>query len=409
MIQMRDSMFTRRRLLQGAIMSSAAVVLPGELLAQSAAQPFEQWVTAFRAKALARGISGSTYDRVMAGLKPDMDVFALQRSQPEFKEQLWQYLNRRVSEWRIVTGREREKKYAPLFDRLEKDFGVSRVTLLGLWGMETAYGDPVVFQNHMRPIFPCLAALAWGEPRRRTYWETELINALRIVERGWGTPSEMRGSWAGAMGHTQWMPEVWLNIGADYDGDGRPYPFGRPDDALAGTCRYLIQRGNYRRGEPWGYEVKGPAPSGSRSYAEWEKAGITRADGKPFTVPGARARGWVPVAGGPKFLIGANFDAVKSYNPSMNYALAICHLGDCVMGADPSFVQAFPNSERAPTLAEVQEIQTRLTRLGFDTGGTDGRVGLQTMRAVANFQRKVNMQPDGYAGVKLLARLRQAG
>lgn len=409
MTLMRDSMFTRRRLLQGAIMSSAAVVLPGELLAQSAAQPFEQWVAAFRAKALARGISGSTYDRVMAGLKPDMDVFALQRSQPEFKEQLWQYLNRRVSEWRIVTGRERAKQYAPLFDRLEKDFGVSRVTLLGLWGMETAYGDPVVFQNHMRPIFPCLAALAWGEPRRRTYWETELINALRIVERGWGTPSEMRGSWAGAMGHTQWMPEVWLNIGADYDGDGRPYPFGRPDDALAGTCRYLIQRGNYRRGEPWGYEVKGPAPSGSRSYAEWEKAGITRADGKPFTVPGARARGWVPVAGGPKFLIGANFDAVKSYNPSMNYALAICHLGDCVMGADPSFVQAFPNSERAPTLAEVQEIQTRLTRLGFDTGGTDGRVGLQTMRAVANFQRKVNMQPDGYAGVKLLARLRQAG
>lgn len=409
MTLMRDSMFTRRRLLQGAIMSSAAVVLPGELLAQSAAQPFEQWVTAFRAKALARGISGSTYDRVMAGLKPDMDVFALQRSQPEFKEQLWQYLNRRVSEWRIVTGRERAKQYAALFDRMEKDFGVSRVTLLGLWGMETAYGDPVVFQNHMRPIFPCLAALAWGEPRRRTYWETELINALRIVERGWGTPSEMRGSWAGAMGHTQWMPEVWLNIGADYDGDGRPYPFGRPDDALAGTCRYLIQRGNYRRGEPWGYEVKGPAPSGSRSYAEWEKAGITRADGKPFTVPGARARGWVPVAGGPKFLIGANFDAVKSYNPSMNYALAICHLGDCVMGADPSFVQAFPNSERAPTLAEVQEIQTRLTRLGFDTGGTDGRVGLQTMRAVANFQRKVNMQPDGYAGVKLLARLRQAG
>ena len=409
MITSRDSILTRRRLLLGAITSSATVFLPGELLAQSTAQPFEQWVAAFRAKALARGISGATYDRVMAGLKPDMGVFALQRSQPEFKEQLWQYLNRRVSEWRIVTGRERAKQYAPLFDRLEKDFGVSRVTLLGLWGMETAYGDPVVFQNHMRPIFPCLAALAWGEPRRRTYWETEPINALRIVERGWGTPSEMRGSWAGAMGHTQWMPEVWINIGADYDGDGRPNPFGRPDDALAGTCRYLIQRGKYRRGEPWGYEVKGPAPSGSRSYAEWEKAGVVRADGKSYSAPNARARGWVPVAGGPKFLIGANFDAVKSYNPSMNYALAICHLGDCVMGADPSFVQAFPNSERAPTLAEVQEIQTRLTRLGFDTGGTDGRVGLQTMRAVANFQRKANMKPDGYAGVGLLARLRQAG
>ncbi len=228
----------------------------------------------FRAKALARGISGATYDRVMTGLKPDMGVFALQRSQPEFKEQLWQYLNRRVSEWRIVTGRERAKQYAPLFDKLEGDFGVSRVTLLGLWGMETAYGDPTVFQNHMRPVFPCLAALAWGEPRRRAYWETELLNALRIVERGWGKPAEMRGSWAGAMGHTQWMPEVWLNIGADYDGDGRANPFGRPDDALAGTCRYLIQRGNYRRGEPWGYEVKGPTASGARSFAEWQKAEI---------------------------------------------------------------------------------------------------------------------------------------
>jgi membrane-bound lytic murein transglycosylase B len=407
MTSMHDSIFSRRRLLQGTALTAASFALPSDLLAQKAAQPFDQWIVVFRPKALARGVSGETYDRVMSGLKPDMGVFALQRSQPEFKEELWQYLNRRVSDWRINTGRERAKQYASLFDKLEADFGVSRVTLLGLWGMETAYGDPVVFRNHMRPIFPCLAALAWGEPRRRAYWQTELINALRIVERGWGNPSEMRGSWAGAMGHTQWMPEVWLNIGADYDGDGRVNPFGRPDDALAGTCRYLIKRGGYRRGEPWGYEVKGAVTTVTRSYADWEKAGVSRADGRSYAMPNARARGWMPVAGGPKFLIGANFNAVKSYNPSMNYALAICHLGDRVMGGEP-FVQPFPNSERAPTLAEIQEIQKRLTALGFDTGGTDGRVGAQTMRAVANFQRKVNMEPDGYAGVRLLARLRQA-
>ncbi|MFZ5691648.1 MAG: lytic murein transglycosylase [Pseudomonadota bacterium] len=401
-----DSALTRRRLLQGAVLAPASLALPGDLFAQKAAQPFDQWILAFRPKALSRGVSAATYDGVMSGLKPDMAVFALQRSQPEFQEKLWQYLNRRVSEWRIVTGRERAKQYAALFDKLEADFGVSRVTLLGLWGMETAYGDPVVFRNHMRPVFPCLAALAWGEPRRRTYWETELVNALRIVQRGWSTPAEMRGSWAGAMGHTQWMPEVWLNIGSDYDGDGRVNPFGRPDDALAGTCRYLIDRGGYRRGEPWGYEVKGPKPTGTRSYAEWEKAGVVRADGKPYAVPGARAKGWVPVPGGPHFLIGANFHAVKSYNPSTSYALAICHLGDRVIGAGP-FVQPFPNSERTPTLAEIQEIQRRLTALGFDTGGTDGRVGAQTMRAIANFQRKMNLEPDGYAGVRLLARLRQ--
>jgi hypothetical protein len=210
------------------------------------------------------------------------------------------------------------------------------------------------------------------------------------------------------MGHTQWMPEVWLNIGADYDGDGRANPFGHPADALAGTCRYLIQRGGYRRGEPWGYEVRGKPSRGSRNYAAWQKAGIVRADGKAFSNPDAKARGWIPVAGGPAFLVGANFDAVKTYNPSTSYALAICHLADRIMGGE-DFVQRFPGSERTPTLAELKEIQTRLTKLGFDTGGTDGRVGPGTMRAVQAFQRKIQMDPaDGYPGVKLLARLRAA-
>ena len=129
-------------------------------------------------------------------------------------------------------GKEALRKNEALFARIEQDFGVERGTLLALWGVESAYGDPLVQQNHMRPIFPSLAALAWNEPRRRAYWETELINALKIVDRGWGTPEEMRGSWAGAMGHTQWMPEVWLNVGMDYDRDGRVSPFGKPDDAL---------------------------------------------------------------------------------------------------------------------------------------------------------------------------------
>jgi len=266
-----------------------------------------------------------------------------------------------------------------------------------------------VQQNHMRPVIPALAALAWGEPRRRSYWEKELLNALVIVERGWATPQEMRGSWAGAMGHTQWMPEVWLNLGVDYDGDGRVNPFGRPDDALAGAARYLLQRGRYRRNEHWGYEVRVPAglSGGDRSYAAWQSAGVTRADGQPFPQPNATAKLWTPVNGGPAFLLGPNFYAVRSYNPSMNYTLSIVHLGDRVVGGGP-FVQKFPNSERPPTLDEVQEIQRRLTQLGFDTGGTDGRVGNQTMRAVRDFQKRAGMEPaDGYAGVKLLARLRQ--
>ncbi len=404
---MIDSL-TRRSFLAGA---ASVCALPSQLLAQTAAQPFDQWVTVFRPRALARGVSEATYARVMGGLKPNLTVFAQQKAQPEFNEQLWQYINRRVSDWRMIEGKARAREHAALFDRIERDFGVHRGVMLGLWGIESAYGDPVVQQNHMKPVFPSLAALAWGEPRRRQYWEQELLNALVVVQRGWSRPDEMRGSWAGAMGHTQWMPEVWLNVGMDYDGDGRVSPFGKPDDALGSSARYLVQRGKYRRGEHWGYEVILPAGMGgaaNNTYANWTALGVKRADGQPFPLPNASAKLWVPVKGGPAFLLGPNFDAVKTYNPSMNYTLAIVHLGDRLLGGGP-FVQRFPGSEdRVPTLPEVQEIQKRLTAAGFDTGGTDGRVGGDTMKSIRNFQIKAGMQPaDGYAGLKLLARLRQ--
>src|SRR5262249_8026764 len=286
----------------------------------------------------------------------------------------------------------RRRRNTRHFWRGSKDYGVDRGIMLGLWGIESAFGDPDVQKNHMRPVIPALAALAWGDPRRRAYWEQELLNALVIIDRGWGTSQEMRGSWAGAMGHTQWMPEVWLNVGLDYDGGGRVSPFGKPDDALAGTAQYLVKRGRYRPGEHWGYEVRAvgrtSGEGASRTYDAWQRAGVTRADGQAFPQASASARLWVPVPGGPAFLLGANVYAVRSYNPSMNYTLSIVHLGDRIMGGGP-FVQPFPGGERTPTLAEVQEIQQRLTTLGFDTGGTDGRVGNDTMLAVRNFQRKV--------------------
>jgi lytic murein transglycosylase len=401
--------FSRRHVLTTALGGASSLALGDHAFAQVAAQPFPQWVESFRGRALAKGISDATYTRVMGSLKPDTSVFTEIRSQPEFNQQLWQYLNRRVSDWRIQTGQERAKTYAPLFARIEKDFGVQPSIMLGLWGIESTFGDPVVKQNHSRPIFPALAALAWGEPRRRTYWETELINALRIVEKGWAKPSEMVGSWAGAMGHTQWMPEVWLNVGIDYDGDGRVNPLDKPDDALGSSAKYLVNRGKYRRGEHWGYEVRAGGRGSdetSRTYEAWQTMGVTRADGQGFPNPRLTAKLWVPVAGGPAFVLGPNFYAVKTYNPSMNYTLAIVHLGDRVVGGGP-FVQPFPGSERAPTLAEVQEMQRRLTAAGYDTGGTDGRVGNMTMLAARNYQQKVGLAPaDGYLGLKLLAKLR---
>src|SRR6266478_5951551 len=299
---------TRRALLQSTL--SAGALLASPVAAFAATPPgFDQWRDGFRARALAKGISEATWTRVMGRIEPDMSVFPQMQDQPEFSEEIWQYINRRVSDWRIIAGKEALRKNEALFARVEKDFGVERGTLLALWGVESAYGDPLVQQNHMRPVFPSLAALAWNEPRRKAYWESELINALRIVDRGWSTPDEMRGSWAGAMGHTQWMPEVWLNVGIDYDGDGKISPFGKPDDALGSTAKYLVNRGKYHRGEHWGYEVRGAsgAASGSRTYAAWASAGVSRADGQAFPQANASAQMWIPVPGGPAFLLGPNF------------------------------------------------------------------------------------------------------
>jgi membrane-bound lytic murein transglycosylase B len=400
----------RRIFLVATLSAIAASATCGTSPAQSTQLTFARWVERMRPRAQARGISETTYDRVMGTIKPDTAVYALERSQPEFREPMWQYINRRVSEWRIITGKERAGEYAGLIERIEKRYGVDRYLMIALWGMESAFGDVVVNPKYMRPVIPALAALAWGEPRRRGYWEQELLNALIIIERGWANEKDMIGSWAGAMGHTQWMPEVWLNMGVDADGDGRISPFGRPDDAFAGTAQYLLKRGHYRRDEGWGYEVRLPARGrlgGERTIAAWQKLGVTRANGQPFPRAYERASFWRPVAGGPAFLITQNFRAVRSYNPADSYALATVHLADRIRGEGP-FVQQFPGGERILTLAEVQEMQRLLTAQGFDTNGKDGRIGPETVAAVRAFQSKVGLKPaDGYAGLKVLARLRQ--
>jgi membrane-bound lytic murein transglycosylase B len=410
-------LINRRTLMSGALGLAAQCAVGAPAFAKSRhhhATSFSQWVVEFRAHAVKRGISPATYEHVMGAVKPDLDVLKQIRAQPEFTEKMWQYINRRCSEWRVITGKERAKEYAGLLTRIEKDYGVDRYIMLGLWGMESSFGTVTTNSKYMRPVIPALATLSWREPRRRRYWQAELVNALRIVERGWAKPSEMIGSWAGAMGHTQWMPEVWLHMGVDYDHDGRANPFGAPADAFAGTARYLVERGHYKRGEAWGCEVTVPAKRTRladnrhwRSYADWQKLGIKRADGKAFAHPHHRVKLWLPQRGGPAFLVGQNFHAVYSYNPSKAYTLALCHLGDLIAGR-PQFHQQFPGGERIPTMAEVEEIQKRLNDRGFKTDGLDGRSGSDTIRAVLAFQKKVGMKPaDGYVGLKVLERLRQ--
>jgi membrane-bound lytic murein transglycosylase B len=405
------SNLTRRSWLAGAL---TVLVAGNSAQAQRSSSGFEHWVAAFRPRALARGVSEQTYDRVMNGVKPDTTVYKENSAQPEFTEALWQYINRRCSDFRVITGKARAKEYEPLLTKIENDFGVDRYLMLGLWGMESSFGDVVANPKYMRPIIPALAALAWGEPRRRKYWEAELLNALVIIQRGWAQPSEMVGSWAGAMGHTQWMPEVWLHMGIDYNKDGKITPF-QLDDALAGTAAYIAKRGNYHRSEIWGCEVK--LPDGfnrqladkrtRRSYAKWKDLGVAPADGTAFARPGDEVRLWIPERGGPAFLIGQNYFAFRSYNPADSYTLSLLHLGDLIRGL-PDFQQGFPGGERRLTLGELQEIQKRLTARGYDTQGTDGRVGPDTMRAVRTFQQKAGITPaDGYPGLKVLAGVRK--
>ncbi|MEJ1160198.1 lytic murein transglycosylase [Prosthecomicrobium sp. N25] len=406
---------SRRSLVAGGAALAALPASAGLAVAQVSDYAFAQWVQVFRPRVLAKGVSAATYDRVMNAVTPDTEVYKFDKSQPEVQEPIWRYLNRRVNEWRINTGRERVKAHADLFGRIEQTYGVDRYMLCALWGMESAYGDVITNPKFMRKVIPCLAALAWGDPRRRTYWEQELTNALVIVDRGWAQPDDMIGSWAGAMGHTQWMPEVWLAMGVDFDRDGRINPFGKPDDALAGTARYLLERGKFQRGQTWGYEVRLPANFNAgladgktiKTTAQWKALGVTRANGEPFPRDSDNARLALPAGvRGPAFMYLQNLFAIRSYNPSTKYALAIGHLADRIRGSG-DFLQPWPTDEKPLSLEEAQELQTRLTQLGFDTGGTDGRVGEKTQAAVQAWQKSVGMTPaDGFPSDKVLKRLR---
>lgn len=404
--------FGRRAVLMA--LGGAGALLATPALAQVSSMSFGQWVEHFRPRARAKGISDATYTRVMRTVTPDTAVFALDKNQAEFTETIWQYMFKRVSDWRVQAGRQRVAENMAILERVERAYGVDRYVLASIWGNESAYGEVLKNTKVMKPVFNSLCALAWGDPRRRPYWEAEVLNGLTIVEKGWGTPEQMTGSWAGAMGHTQWMPEVWLNMGVDFDGDGKPNPYSLAD-ALAGTAQYFARRGKWRRGEPWGYEVR---KSGSfdvsvadgktqRSLAQWQSMGLSRADGKAFPDGAWMARARFPAGEkGPGFVLLHNFKAIMSYNPAFKYGLAVAHLADRLRGMGP-FIQPWPTDQKPLTVEETSELQKRLTALGFDTGGTDGRAGDGTRKALQAWQKQVGFTPaDGWPSDKALARLR---
>ncbi|GIX12767.1 MAG: murein transglycosylase [Paracoccaceae bacterium] len=372
---------------------------------------FAEWLAGFRARALAAGIRPAVIDAALAGVTPDPEVLERDRFQPEFRRQIWEYLDRAVSDRRVATGREMLARHGPLLAAIEARFGVDRQILLAIWGLESNFSAATGEMDVLRS----LATLA-HEGRRRDFAEAQLIAALRIIQDGHVPPHRLRGSWAGAMGHTQFIPTSFLEYAVDWNGDGRIDIWSDdPGDALASTANYLARFG-WTPGLPWGVEVMLPAgfdlalADGEtwREAPEWAAAGLRRADGTPLGALGRIAL-IAPAGGrGPVFAITGNFRVIRRYNNATAYALAVGHLGDRILGGGP-FLAPWPRDEAALSVAETVELQERLTAAGFDTLGADGMVGPNTVRAIRAYQRARGLPPDGFPTRALLVRLQTGG
>lgn len=372
------------------------------------AQSFDDWLKGLRREALANGVSARTFDRAFANVQLSTRVVELDRSQPEFTRQPWQYLDSMVSEDRIKRGRQRWQENAALFDRISQRSGIPAEILIAHWGAESAYGQ----STGGFTVVNALTSLAY-DGRRSAYFRTELLAALTILERGDIALERMTGSWAGAMGQTQFMPTIFQKFAVDEDGDGRRDIWGSLPDVFASTAKF-VQANGWRPGERWGEEVKLPSgfPYDQAEYAitkpmaEWRQLGVTGLDGK---APAGDGRAAILVLGGhqgPAFLVRENFRAIMKYNPSTSYALAIGLLADRLAGR-PGIRSDWPRHEEPLSRTERIELQEGLTARGFNPGVADGVIGANSRTALRGFQAQVGMVPDGFPTKAVLERMRR--
>ncbi len=385
---------------------AADPALPADPAPQNA--DFQRWIIQFRARARTAGISDAVLDRAFRGVRHNANVIARDRNQSEFTRQIWEYLDSAVSDTRVRDGRAALRRHDALLDRIEARYRVEKEIITAVWGLESAYGA----NRGNIPVIEALATLA-HDSRRSRFFEQQLIAALGIVQSGDAPPGKITGSWAGAMGHTQFIPTSYLEYAQDFDGDGRRDIWSDdPGDALASTAAYLARHG-WTMGQPWGVEIRLPqgfdyAQSGERtkkSVAEWTRLGVRDITGYPVPDHG-RASVFLPAGRqGAAFMIFDNFHVIGRYNAAHAYVVGVGHLADRIAGG-PAIQAPWPRSQKPLSRRQKQELQRRLTRAGFNTGGIDGLIGPNTVAAIRAYQGAAGLPPDGFASMELLRRLR---
>ncbi|MDS7934395.1 lytic murein transglycosylase [Acinetobacter sp. V91_7] len=405
--------------------AQAELVINGSTISNNATVPtvtnenytpnnnFQSCLANLRSQAIAAGVSGTTYDRYTQNLTPDYSVIDKLNYQPEFSTPIWDYLSGLVDEERVELGKQKLAQYRDVLNRASQTYGVPPETIVAVWGVESNFGDI----SGKYPLLQALGTLSC-EGRRQSYFRTEFFATMRILQRGDLTEDQLKGSWAGAFGHTQFMPSTYERLAVDFDGDGRRDLVSSTVDALASTANFLNKAG-WQAGMPWGFEVKvpqgmsidGEGRRSKKALSSWSARGVTRIDGSPLvqgTLSSSTSAGLMAPAGvnGPVFLVFKNFDAIYSYNAAESYGLAIAHLSDRLKGARP-FATSWPTDDPGTSRAERREIQQFLINRGYDIGAVDGLIGDKTRVAIRQEQTRLGLNPSGRAGQQILRAFRQ--
>lgn len=405
--------FARRSVAFSLFAASIMLVSTFLVSPASADAGFQKWIAEFRGVAAGNGVSPQVYDSAFAGVtSPDPEVLRKARYQPEFTQEIWDYIDPRVNEYKAGIGRQMLRQWKPWLDRIEARYGVDRHILLAIWSMESNYGAILERRDSLHYLPRALATLGYADRRRAKFARQQLIAGLKILQKGHMRREQLTGSWAGAMGHTQFIPTSYLAYAVDMDGNGHADIWNSVPDALA-TAANLLAKNGWQTGKTWGYEVRFPGGVSHKSVAgqtrtlgQWQQAGFLRTNGKGFPRPGDRAELYAPAgANGPAFLMTRNFFILKRYNNADKYALAVGLLADQIAGYG-GLSRDWPRPAGALALDEKFEMQKRLSALGYYEGEIDGNLGSGSRAAVQRFQERVGMKPDGVPSKNVLDALR---